>query len=428
MLPEALSNGICSLNPNEDRLTKTVAMEINGRGEVVRSRFFNSVIRSQERMTYTAVRRILVDKDPECLERYRDLVDQFKLMEELALLIYESRRARGNLDFDLPEAEIILDIQGMPENIVRTERNIAHRIIEEFMIAANEAVARHLKEQDLPLLYRVHEGPDAEALEAIAPFLLSLGYRLPVKREPITPPEIQRLLEACRGKPEEKVINHVLLRAMKQAHYQPENIGHFGLASICYTHFTSPIRRYPDLIVHRMLDRALQGNKLNPSERDELERYLQEAGKHTSERERIAMDAEREMVDLKKAQFMMDKLGEEFSGIITSLANFGFFVELDAYFIEGLVRLSTLTDDDYHYYEKEYVIKGSRHGRKFRLGDTVRVKVVRINAFRSEIDFELVALKASDRLSRAVRDANVAVKMGDVTAGGNLLLRIRQTA
>jgi len=392
MLPEALSNGICSLNPNEDRLTKTVAMEINGKGEVVRSRFFNSVIRSQERMTYTAVRRILVDKDPECLERYRDLVDEFKLMEELALLIYESRRARGNLDFDLPEAEIILDIQGMPENIVRAERNIAHRIIEEFMIAANEAVARRLKEQDLPLLYRVHEGPDAEALEAIAPFLLSLGYRLPVKREPITPLEIQRLLEACRGKPEEKVINRVLLRAMKQAHYQPENIGHFGLASICYTHFTSPIRRYPDLIVHRMLDRALQGNKLKPSDRDELERYLQEAGKHTSERERIAMDAEREMVDLKKAQFMMDKLGEEFTGVITSLANFGFFVELDAYFIEGLVRLSTLMDDDYHYYEKEYVIKGSRHGRKFRLGDAVRVKVVRINAFRSEIDFELITI------------------------------------
>ena len=390
MLPEALSNGICSLNPNEDRLTKTVAMEINGKGEVIRSRFFNSVIRSQQRMTYTAVRRILVDKDLEYLERYRDLVDQFKLMEELALLINETRKARGNLDFDLPEAEIILDIQGMPENIVRAERNIAHRIIEEFMIAANEAVARHLKAQDLPLLYRVHEGPDAETLEAVAPLLLSLGYRLPVKREPITPLEVQRLLEACRGKPAEKVINHVLLRAMKQAHYQPENTGHFGLASTCYTHFTSPIRRYPDLTVHRMLDRAIQGNKLKPSERDELERYLQEAGKYTSERERIAMDAEREMVDLKKAQFMMDKLGEEFTGVITSLANFGFFVELDAYFVEGLVRLSTLTDDDYHYYEKEYVIKGSRHGRKFRLGDSVRVKVVRINAFRSEIDFELV--------------------------------------
>ena len=390
MLPEALSNGICSLNPNEDRLTKTVSMEINFKGEVVHSRFFNSVIRSHERMTYTNVRRVLVEKDEECIARYRNLVDQFKLMEELALVIYENRRARGNLDFDLPEAEIILDLQGMPENIVRAERNIAHRIIEEFMIAANEAVARHLKEQDFSLLYRVHEGPDKEALEALAPFLLSLGYRLPVKKETITPPEIQKLLEACRGKPEERVLNRVLLRAMKQAVYQPENIGHFGLASTCYTHFTSPIRRYPDLIVHRILDRALQGNKLKPNEREDFLAYLHEAGRHTSQRERVAMDAEREMVDLKKAQFMMDKMGEEFTGFITSLANFGFFVELDTYFIEGLVKLSSLTDDDYHYYEKEYVIKGTRHGRKFRLGDNVRIKATRINAFRSEIDFQLV--------------------------------------
>ena len=204
MLPEALSNGICSLNPNEDRLTKTVRMEINDKGEVVRSRFFNSVIRSQARMTYTNVRKILVDKDLECLARYRNLVDQFRLMEEVALLIYANRKARGNLDFDLPEAEIILDIQGMPENIVRAERNIAHRIIEEFMIAANESVARHLKETNFPLLYRVHEGPDEDALESIAPFLLSLGYRLPVKREKIRPMEIQKLLEACRGHAEEK--------------------------------------------------------------------------------------------------------------------------------------------------------------------------------------------------------------------------------
>ena len=390
MLPEALSNGICSLNPDEERLTKTACIEFNAKGEVTRSRFFNSVLHSHERMTYTNVRRILVDRDPDALARYRDLVDQFKLMEELALLICAQRKTRGNLDFDLPEAEIILDIQGAPENIVRAERNIAHRIIEEFMIAANEAVARQLTEKNLPFLYRVHEGPDRDALEALAPFLLSLGYRVPLKQEKIPPVEFQKLLESARGKPEERVINRVLLRSMKQAVYQPENIGHFGLASACYTHFTSPIRRYPDLIVHRMFDRALVGEKLKPNEREDLLRYLQEAGKHTSERERHAMDAEREMVDLKKAQFMMNKIGEEFTGYITTLANFGFFVELDDYFVEGLVKLSSLVDDDYDYYEKEYVIKGRRHGKKFRLGDDVRVKVSRINAFRSEIDFELI--------------------------------------
>jgi ribonuclease R len=296
------------------------------------------------------------------------------------------------LDFDLPEAEIILDLQGMPENIVRAERNVAHRIIEEFMIAANEAVARRLKEKDFPLLYRVHEGPEHEALEELAPFLLSLGYRLPLKREKATPKDLQKLLEACRGKPEERVVNRVLLRAMKQAHYAPENIGHFGLASTCYTHFTSPIRRYPDLIVHRILESALEGKKLKPKEKDELVSYLQEAGRTTSERERLAMDAEREMVDLKKAQFMSERIGQEFGGFIVSLANFGFFVELETYFVEGLVRLSSLTDDSYHYYEKEYLIKGHRHGRKFRLGDPVRIQVIRINAFRGEIDFQLESL------------------------------------
>ena len=394
MLPEALSNGICSLNPHEDRLTKTACIEYSGKGEVIGSRFFNSVIRSRERMTYTDVRRILVDRDPATIERYADLVPQFELMKELTLLIFDKRKARGNLDFDLPEAEIILDIQGVPEDIIRAERNIAHRIIEEFMIAANEAVARHLTAKELPALYRVHEGPEKESLEAVAPFLLSLGYRLPLKKDKIAPLEIQHLLEAARGKPEERVLNRVLLRAMKQALYQPENIGHFGLASRCYTHFTSPIRRYPDLIVHRMLDKALRSEKLTGSAREDLSSYLVEAGKHTSDRERNAMDAEREMVALKKTQFMMDKIGDEFSGFITSLTNFGFFVELDSYFVEGLVKIASLTDDDYYYYEKEYLIKGLRHGRKFRLGDNVRVKVARINAFRNEIDFALSSLVA----------------------------------
>ena len=390
MLPEELSNGICSLKPGEERLTKTALLEINQTGEIAKTRFFNSVIRSHARMTYTEVRRILVDNDRECIERQRELVDRFKLMEELALLLWGQRKSRGNLDFDLPESEIVLDLQGMPENIVRAERSIAHRIIEEFMIAANEAVARHLKEKEIPLLYRVHEGPDPETLQALAPFILSLGYRLPLKREKITPKEVQRLLEACRGKPEERVLNRMLLRAMKQAHYAPENIGHFGLASTCYTHFTSPIRRYPDLIVHRMLGHALSGKKLKPKEKEDQLSYLAEAGERTSERERVAMNAEREMVDLKKAQFMIGKIGEEFSGFIIDLTSFGFFVELETYFVDGLVRLGSLKDDAYQYYEKEHLIKGHRHGRKFRLGDPVRIKVTRVNAFRGEIDFQLV--------------------------------------
>ncbi|HWP59869.1 MAG TPA: ribonuclease R [Candidatus Acidoferrales bacterium] len=391
MLPAELSSGICSLNPGEDRLTKTVYLEINRRGEVIDSRFFRAVIRSHARMTYTDVRRVLVDNDRDAVERFRPLVAQFALMAELAELLTETRRARGSLDFDLPEAEIVLDLQGAPESIVRAERNIAHRIIEEFMIAANEAVARHLKERGLPFLYRVHEDPDQSTLRGLEPFLLSLGYRLPLKREKLAPKDLQRVLEACRGKPEERVLHRLLLRAMKQAHYAPENVGHFGLASGCYTHFTSPIRRYPDLTVHRALDIALDGKKLTAAEKDDLWAYLEEAGKHTSERERVAMDAEREMVELKKVQFMIDKIGHEYSGYIVALASFGFFVELTTYFVEGLVRLASLQDDSYHYYEKENLIKGRRHGRTFRMGDRVVVRVVGARAFRGEIEFALVA-------------------------------------
>jgi ribonuclease R len=390
MLPPQLSNGICSLNPREPRLTKTVCLEINDRGEICASHAFRSVIRSHARMTYTNVRRILVDQDADCMAQYPDLIDQFRMMEEVATLLWERRKARGTLDFDLPEAEIVLDLQGMPENIVRAERNIAHRIIEEFMIAANEAVARHLTEQEFPLLYRVHEDPDQATLRALEPFLLSLGYRLPLKREKPSPKDLQRLLEACRGKPEERILHRLLLRAMKQAHYAPQNIGHFGLASTCYTHFTSPIRRYPDLVVHRILDLSLAGKKLAAKEKEDLLLYLEEAGKHTSERERIAMDAEREMVDLKKAQFMIDKIGLEFDGFIISLAAFGFFVELTTYFVEGLVRLATLQDDAYQYYEKENLIKGRRHGRTFRMGDQVVIKVAGVRAFRGEIEFTLI--------------------------------------
>ena len=390
MLPEALSNGICSLKPDEDRLTKTVVLEINSMGEVLHTDIFSSVIRSRRRLTYTQVRRVLVDRDPVEKERCRELVDQLNLMEELALILLESRTARGNLDFDLPEAEIILDLQGTPENIIRAERNIAHRMIEEFMIAANEAVARYLTQREVPLLYRVHEEPKKDTLEELAPYLLSLGYHLPLKKGKTSPKDIQRILESCRGKPEERMLNRVLLRSMKKAYYAPENLGHFGLASTCYAHFTSPIRRYPDLLVHRALDQAMQGKKLKSKEKDDLLRTLEETGRYTSERERIAMEAEREMVDLKKAQFMMDKIGEEFAGFIINLVPFGFFVELDTYFVEGLVHMKSLLDDSYHYYEREHIIKGRRHGRTFRIGDPVHIRLTRIHAFRGELEFELL--------------------------------------
>lgn len=390
MLPPELSSGICSLMPHMDRLVKTVALDINRRGEVQHAAFFDGVIHSTARLTYTEVRRILVDRDAASMEQHQKVVSSLRLMEELTHILAENRKERGSLDFDLPETEIIFDPQGLPRAIVRAERSIAHRMIEEFMIAANEAVARHLRAQRLPFLYRVHEAPDEETLEALGPFIASLGYRLPRTKDRTSPKDIQSILEACRGKPEERVLNRILLRSMSQAHYEPENIGHFGLASSCYTHFTSPIRRYPDLVVHRMLARAMTGEKLSSSERDELWGYLDEAGKHTSARERLAMDAERDMVELKKAQFMTGKIGEEFEGVITDLTSFGFFVELITHFVEGLVNLKSLEDDYYHYYENAHVIKGQRHGRTFRMGDTVRIKVARIKAFQGEIDFELV--------------------------------------
>lgn len=391
MLPEALSNDVCSLKPEQDRLTQTALLEINANGEVEHTEFFNSVIHSNARLTYTEVAKILVDRDPASIaEREPVVVGSLQLMEELTQHLIEARRARGTLDFELPEAEIVLNEAGMPIDIRRAERNIAHRMIEEFMIAANEAVARHLTGQKFATLYRVHEGPDEEKLATLSPFLSTLGYRLPQHEEQITPREFQTILNACRGKPEERVLNQLLLRAMQQAYYNPENIGHFGLASTCYLHFTSPIRRYPDLVVHRMLARCTQGAKIKPSEKDDIITYMNETGKHTSQQERLAMEAEREMVDLKKAQFMTDKIGQEFTGVVTNLASFGFFVELVDYFVEGLISLKSLDDDYYQYDENVHVIQGERHGRSFRMGDTITIRVSRVKLFQGEIDFELV--------------------------------------
>lgn len=392
MLPEALSNGICSLNPEVDRLTMTAEMLFDAGGVMVDSSFYTSVIRSAARLTYTTVKRILVDRDAEVLAAHQALIPDLEVMEELSTRLNGRRRGRGSIDFDLPEPQIILDLQGETTDIIRAERNLAHRIIEEFMLAANEAVASFLEGTPVPSLYRVHESPDPLKLRDLAEFVLSFGYELKVAEDDkVSPAALQRLLAEVEGKPEERLINEVLLRCMKQARYSAENLGHFGLAAPSYTHFTSPIRRYPDLVVHRILKRVLSG-RLSGQDRDHLEVRLPETALHTSRRERIAMEAEREMVDLKKMQFMRDKLGEEYDGFITGVAQFGLFVELVDLFVEGMIPVATLPADYYVHLEKEHALVGENSRVRYRIADRIRVKVAGVNEARKQVEFALAGI------------------------------------
>lgn len=386
MLPEELSNGICSLNPRVDRLSMTAEMLFDRKGVMLESDFYPSVINSNARLTYTIVKKIVVDGDAEASAGLEEIVPHLTLMKELALGLTEKRRRRGSIDFDLPEPQIVLDIQGRMEGIVRAERNLAHRIIEEFMLAANEAVASAVEKKGLPFLYRVHEPPDFQKLRDFAEFIFNFGYTLKLGEDEVDPGELQKLLDKAEGKPEERMINEVLLRTMKQARYSADNLGHFGLASNCYTHFTSPIRRYPDLVVHRVLRKMLTGG-INDTERSRLEAELPETARHTSQRERTAMEAEREIVALKKIRYMQERIGEEFDGIITGVAAFGFFVELIDLFVEGMVHVSTLKRDYYTYFEKQHSLIGSHTGEVFRIGDKVRVRVAAASLEKKQIEF-----------------------------------------
>jgi ribonuclease R len=388
MLPEALSNGICSLNPQVDRLCMTCEMDISPVGEILRYNIYESVINSNERMTYTAVRQILADRDPVQRKRYETLLPEFELMAELMEILRAKRAKRGSIDFDLPEPEIVLDLQGRMADIIRAERNMAHQIIEEFMLVANETVAGHIENQEKPFIYRIHEEPDEEKLTDLIEFLATLGITLPAVKK-LKPIHLQKALVKAKGTPEEVLINTVLLRTMKQARYSAENEGHFGLAAETYTHFTSPIRRYPDLIVHRILKADLKGKLEDEEYVEELASVLPEAAAHCSRRERTAMEAERDVVAMLKLEFMKDKLGEEFEGIITGVIQFGFFVQLKEYFVEGLVHVSTLGDDYYHYIEKQHCLRGERRKRVFRIGDEVKVRVDRVDPVRKKIDFTL---------------------------------------
>jgi ribonuclease R len=384
MFPAELSNEICCLHPRVDRLTLTAELRYDGNGERKGVRFYPSVIRSDERLTYTLVRKILVDKEVELKQKFRHLLPSLELMAELCQELRRRRTERGAIDFDLPEPEVILNLQGETEDVIRAERNLAHQIIEEFMIAANEAVAHFMEEKGSPFIYRIHEPPKKEAMDEFRRFISHLGYKMK-KESDHSPKEFQKVLLEVKGRPEERVVNEILLRSMKWAKYSAKNLGHFGLASDGYTHFTSPIRRYPDLIVHRFLKKVFSKTEVKIPEE-----VLANKAEHLSNRERVAMEAERDILNRYRVRFMKDKTGEEFEGIISGVTAFGFFVELKGIFVEGLVRVTSLHDDYYQYHEKKYCLVGERTHKTFRIGDEVRVRVDRVDVERRHIDFGLV--------------------------------------
>ncbi len=382
MFPHELSNGICCLHPHMDRLTLTTALRFDKEGNLAICDVFKSVITSDARLTYRTVKRILVDRDTEEIERHEELTPSLEAMGRLCRLLMEKRRKRGSLDFDLPEPEIILNLQGEAQEIIKTERNFAHQIIEEFMIAANEAIAVKLTQARYPFLYRVHEEPDIDKIRDFRRFVALLGYRLE-KRRRHGPQEFQHLLEEVRGKPEERLVNTALLRSMKQAHYSDKNLSHYGLALNCYTHFTSPIRRYPDLLVHRQLRKMIEEKECS------REDFSQKA-QHLSYRERVGMEAEREILKRYQAKFMAERVGQEFDGFISGVTSFGFFVELQELFVEGLVPITSLPDDYFLYDEKGYRLIGKHSKKIFRVGDRVRITVDRADPERQQIDFRLI--------------------------------------
>jgi ribonuclease R len=387
MLPERLSNGICSLNPGVDRLTLSVFMEIDRRGNVCDYEVYESVIRTSERMTYSDVSDILEKSDPALVKRYQYLLDDFKAMEELYRILSDKRSERGSIDFEFDEFKVLLDNGGKPKDIIKIERRTADRIIEEFMLVCNETVAEHMYWLGVPFMYRVHEEPDPEKLEAFNRFIYNFGYSIKGIKK-VHPKTLQGLVDKVKGKKEERVVNTLMLRSLKRARYSHESLGHYGLAAIYYCHFTSPIRRYPDLVVHRVLKETLKG-RMKETRADFLRGFVEKAAMQSSERERAADEAEREVEDMKKVEYMADRVGEEFEGIVSGVTAFGMFVELDNG-IEGMVRVSYMEDDFYHFDEKSYMLLGERTRKTYRIGDAVRVQVLKANPDDKKLDFTLV--------------------------------------
>ncbi|WP_174721853.1 ribonuclease R, partial [Paenibacillus xylaniclasticus] len=417
MLPHRLSNGICSLNPKVDRLTMSCEMEFDAKTmKRVRHEVFTSVIRTTERMTYTNVKRILTateeEPETELKQRYAGLLDMFALMEELAMKLRKKRMKRGAIDFDFQESKVLVDEQGKPYDIIKRERSIAEMIIEEFMLAANETVAEHFHWLRVPFLYRIHENPDGDKLLHFLQLVSNFGYVVKGKGNTVHPRALQTLLEEIQGTKEQTVISTMMLRSMKQAKYDAECLGHFGLAAEFYTHFTSPIRRYPDLVIHRIMREVFENGGTLPEKRmEELGARMPDIAVQSSERERVAVEAERDTDKLKKCEYMLDKIGEEFDGIVSSVTSFGLFVELDNT-VDGLIRLSQLTDDYYHFHELHMVLIGERTSKVYRIGDEVRIRVAGVNMDDYTIDFEMVDMKPRSSGLRGFADFGAGAGRG----------------
>lgn len=385
MLPTRLSNGICSLNAKEDRLALSCLMTVNPKGEVIDHQIAETVICVNERMTYTSVAKILEEKDPEECQKYETLVPMFEQMAKLSAILRESRKKRGSIDFDFPETKVILDENGKPVELKAYDRNVATKLIEDFMLLANETVAEEYFWREVPFVYRNHEAPDEEKIKSLSTFINNFGFHIHVGNQEVKPKEVQKLLAKIEDTPQEAMICRLALRSMKRAGYTPENLGHFGLAAKYYTHFTSPIRRYPDLQIHRIIKDVLRG-RMKEEKAAHYEAILPEVTKHASETERRADEVERETIKLKKTEYMQQHLGEVYEGVISGVTRWGAYVELPNT-VEGLVHVSNMMDDHYEYVEDSYEMVGEHTGKTYRLGQPVKIKVLSVDKLSRTIDF-----------------------------------------
>ena len=390
MLPKELSNGICSLNAGEDRFTLSCTMEIDKEGNIISSDVYKAVIKVTERMNYKDVQKIIDGSDEEVLERYKNYIQDFKLMEELAKILKNKRLERGYLNLDLPESKVVLDNNGHAVDIKKYELYFSNEIIEQFMLSANETIAERFYWLEAPFIYRAHEEPDIDKVKELNKFLYNFGYKINKSGDKVYPKEFAKVLDSVKGKTEERVVSNLVLRTLKVARYESENDGHFGIASKYYCHFTSPIRRYPDLFIHRIISKYLENNyEISEKQKEKYEKQAEQYAKTSSDREKIATKVERDSIDIKMAEYMQDRIGEEYEGMVSSVTSFGIFVELDNT-VEGLIRFENLGDEYFEYDEEHKQLIGEKTGITYKIGDRVKIKVINANKETRQIDFEKI--------------------------------------